>query len=89
MGGLQKEIGFDVHHLYEPNKIKTRPIMVEKSQNLGNEIKTRRGDSRHHIVNKGRRSNMSIYEYRYIHNLHNTHITIKHTYNIYIYIFIH
>ena len=44
MGGLQKEIGFDVHHLYEPNKIKTRPIMVEKSQNLGNGIKTRRGE---------------------------------------------
>ena len=46
MGGDSKnEIGFDVHHVYEQNKIKTRPLMMEKCQNLRNEIKTRWGDS--------------------------------------------
>ena len=46
IGGLQKrDIGFDVHHVFEQNEIKTRPILVEKCQNLRNEIKTRWGDS--------------------------------------------
>ena len=44
-GDSKNEIGFDVHHVYEQNKIKTRPLMMEKCQNLRNEIKTRWGDS--------------------------------------------
>ena len=43
-GDSKNEIGFDVHHIYEHIDVKdwkTRPIMVEKCQNLRNEIKTR------------------------------------------------
>ena len=36
-----------MHHVYEQNEIKTRPIMVEKSPNLRHEIRTRRGDPLH------------------------------------------
>ena len=46
-GDSKNEIGFDVHHVYEQNEIKTRPIIVEKSPNLRNEIRTRRGDLLH------------------------------------------
>jgi len=61
MGDSKNEIGFDVHHVYEQNEIKTRPLMMEKCQNLRNEIKTRWGDSVNllywgHRTNKSRRS---------------------------------
>ena len=60
-GDSKNEIGFDVHHVYEQNDIKTRPIMVEQCQNLRNEMKTRWGDSVNllyggHRINKSRRS---------------------------------
>jgi len=47
-GDSKNEIGFDVHHIYDHIDVKvwkTRPIMVEKCQNLRNEIETRWGDS--------------------------------------------
>ena len=46
LGDSKNEIGFDAHHVFEQNEIKTRPInLVEKCQNLRNEIKTRWRDS--------------------------------------------
>ena len=70
-GGLQKRdtVGSDVHHIYEHIDVtvwKTRPIMVEKCQNLRNEIKPRWGDSvnlvyRGHRTNKSRRYPPLIY----------------------------
>ena len=64
MGTPKNEIGFDVHHIYEHIDVKdwkTRPIMVEKCQNVRNEIKTRWGDSANLLywgyrINKSRRS---------------------------------
>ena len=72
MGDSKNEIGFDVHHIYEHIDVKdwkTRPIMVEKCQNLRNEIKTRWGDSVNllywgHRTNKSRRIYIYIYTYR-------------------------
>ena len=63
-GDSKIEIGFDVHHIYEHIDVKdwkTRPIMVEKCQNLRNEMKTRLWDSVNlfywgHRTNKSRRS---------------------------------
>ena len=63
-GDSKNEIGFDVHHIYEHIDVKDwkmRPIMVEKCQNLRNEIKTIWGNSVNllywgHRTNKSRRS---------------------------------
>ena len=52
-GDSKNEIGFDVHHIYDHIDVKvwkTRPIMVEKCQNLRNEIETRWGDSANFFI---------------------------------------
>ena len=61
MGGLQKRDRFWCASCLWTNEIKTRPLKMEKCQNLRNEIKTRWGDSVNlpywgHRTNKSRRS---------------------------------
>ena len=66
-GDSKNEIGFDVHHAYEQNEIKTRALIMEQCQNLRNEIKTRWGESVNlpywgHRTNKSRRSYIGVDE---------------------------
>ena len=69
-GDSKNEIGFDVHHIHEHIDVKdwkTRPIMVEKCQNLRKEIKTRWGDSVNLCLYWGHRTNKSRRSYGFVH----------------------
>ena len=63
-GDSKNEIGFDVHHVYEQNEIKTRPLMMEKCKTWETRLKRGGGDSVNlprwgHRTNKSRHSSIS------------------------------